>query len=110
VNKCDRIGVPPLQLLDDVESELGIRCSPITWPVSDGTNFLGVYDRGNAGSHLFEKGGDHGQTELAEDVAGIDDPKVGELLGSTAKKLLSEEIELLDAAGEPFDPAPPAEG
>jgi peptide chain release factor 3 len=105
VNKCDRIGVPPLQLLDDVESELGIRCSPITWPVTDGTNFLGVYDRGQRRIHLFEKGGDHGQTMLAEDVAGIDDPKVGELLGETAKKLLSEEIELLDAAGEPFDPA-----
>ncbi len=103
VNKCDRIGVPPLQLLDDVEADLGIRCSPVTWPVSDGTSFLGVFDRSTGALSLFEKGSDHGQTRAPEEVAGLDDPRVEELLGSVARDRLAEEIELLDAAGAPFD-------
>ena len=102
VNKCDRPGVPPLQLLDDVEADLGIRVAPITWPVTDGTNFLGVFDREAARLHLFEKGGDHGQTRPPEEVAGLDDPRVEELLGTSARDTLFEEIELLDAAGSPF--------
>jgi peptide chain release factor 3 len=103
VNKCDRIGVPALQLLDDVEADLGIRCAPLTWPVTDGSSFLGVYDRSEAALHLFEKGGDHGQSRPAVEVAGMDDPKVEELLGSSAHRSLTEDIELLDAVGSPFD-------
>ncbi len=104
INKCDRIGVPPLQLLDDVESELGIRCSAVTWPVTDGTNFLGVYDRRARRVHLFERGGDHGQTRLGEAVTGLDDPELERLLGGTARDRLVEEVELLDIAGAPFEP------
>ncbi len=103
VNKCDRVGVPPLQLLDDVEADLGIRCAPITWPATDGTNLLGVYDRSAGTLNLFEKGKDHGQTRAPEEVAGLDDPKVEALLGGRARDRLAEEIELLDAAGSPFD-------
>jgi len=104
VNKCDRIGVPPLQLLDDVEAELRIHCAPVTWPVTDGTSFLGVYDRGMRKVHLFEKGGDHGQSRSTEEVIDIDDPGFGDRLGKAASDQLAEDIELLDAAGAPFDP------
>ncbi len=105
VNKCDRLGVPPLQLLDDVEADLGIRCAPVTWPVTDGTNFLGVYDRAEGMIHLFQKGGDHGQTRPPEEVAGLDDPRIADLLGKSARDQLADEIALLDAAGSPFDEA-----
>ncbi len=110
VNKCDRIGVPPLQLLDDVEAELGIACTAVTWPVHDGTNFLGVYDRLDGAIHLFEKGGDHGATRPGEAVTGLDDPKVVELLGEAAAERLREEVELLEAAGADFDPEAVARG
>jgi peptide chain release factor 3 len=103
VNKCDRIGVPPLQLLDDVEADLGIRCAPVNWPVTDGTNFLGVYERHSRGLRLFERGVDHGQSRLAEKVSDFADPRVAELLGEAAKSRLTEEFELLDAAAVPFD-------
>ena len=105
VNKCDRIGVPPLQLLDDVEADLGIRCAPVTWPVTDGSNLLGVYDRAAGALHLFEKQGDHGQTRPGEEVTGLDDPRVEELLGGNARDTLAEEVALLDAAGSAFEKA-----
>jgi peptide chain release factor 3 len=103
VNKCDRIGVSPLQLLDDVESELGIACVPLTWPVTDGSQFLGVFDRQDRAIHLFEKGKDHGAQRAGTRVAGLDDPEVDELLGQVAAERLREEIELLDEVGTPFD-------
>jgi peptide chain release factor 3 len=105
VNKCDRAGVSPLQLLDDVEAELGIACSPLTWPVSDGSSFLGVYDRIERAIRLFERGGDHGASRAT--MSGVDpqDPRVREALGDAATDRLMEEIELLDAVGTPFDPA-----
>jgi peptide chain release factor 3 len=102
VNKCDRVGVSPLQLLDDVEAELGIACAAVTWPVTDGSTFLGVYDRPGGALHLFEKGTDHGASRPPERVTGIDDPRLEELVGAAARERLVEEIELLDAAGAPF--------
>lgn len=103
VNKCDRLGVSPLQLLDDVESELGIACTPITWPVTDGSQFLGVYDRRDGQIHLFDRGGDHGASRLGSQVASLDDPDVSRLLGDAAADRLREEIELLDEVGSTFD-------
>jgi peptide chain release factor 3 len=103
VNKCDRVGVSPLQLLDDVEAELGIACAAVTWPVSDGTHLMGVYDRPRGQLHLFEKGGDHGASRPPETVTGLDDPKLEDLLGARAQDRLAEEVELLDAAGAQFD-------
>jgi peptide chain release factor 3 len=103
VNKCDRLGVSPLQLLDDVEAELGIACAPITWPVTDGSQFLGVYDRRDGEIHLFDRGGDHGASRLGSTVASLEDPAITELLGAAAADRLREEIELLDAVGTSFD-------
>ncbi len=103
VNKCDRIGVSPLQLLDDVEAELGIACVPLTWPVTDGSQFLGVFDRMERVIHLFERGGDHGAKRAGTRVAGLEDPEVEAVLGAVAAERLREEIELLDAVGTPFE-------
>jgi peptide chain release factor 3 len=103
VNKCDRIGVPPLQLLDDVEADLGIRCAPVNWPVTDGSTFLGVYERASRGIRLFEKGADHGQSRLTERMANVDDPRLTESLGGAARARLIDEVELLDAAAVPFE-------
>src|SRR3954462_9630758 len=45
INKLDRLGRPPLDLLDEIEKVLGIPCSPVNWPVGAGSGFMGVYDR-----------------------------------------------------------------
>lgn len=105
VNKCDRPGGEALALLDDVERELGIRCYPVTWPILDGSHFLGVYDRLRREIHLFEKGEDHGQRRAAARIAELEDPAVRALIGADAHTRLREEIELLDLVGPAFDRA-----
>src|SRR5450631_228735 len=45
MNKLDRVGRPPLELLDEIERILGIPCTPLNWPVGSGQSFMGVYDR-----------------------------------------------------------------
>src|SRR5690606_27338562 len=102
VNKCDRAGMEPLQLLDDVERDLGLKCYPITWPIFDGVHFLGVYHRELRQILLFDKGEDHGQRRAATRVGSLEDPRVEELIGSGARERLQEEIELLELAGTEF--------
>jgi peptide chain release factor 3 len=102
VNKCDRPGADPLQLLDDVERDLGLRCYPVTWPITAGDRLVGVYDREARQIHMFERGEDHGQTRVGTQAGSLDDPAVRELVGEEAHDRLLAEIELLDLAGEAF--------
>ena len=104
VNKCDRAGMEALQLLDDVERDLGLKCYPITWPIVSGDRFLGVYDRLDRTIHLFEKGEHHGQRRAGERVTDLEDPSVREMIGESAHDKLLEEVELLDLAGVEFTP------
>jgi peptide chain release factor 3 len=103
VNKCDRVGAPPLQLLSDVEADLGITCYPVTWPIFDGGQFLGVYERATRLVRLFEKGADHGAERAIENEIPLDDPRIGERLEAGILDALRDELELLDHAGNPFD-------
>ncbi len=104
VNKCDRAGENPLQLIDDVEAELGIRCFPVTWPITRGNDFLGVYDRMEDAVRLFESGGDHGARQAAVIEGGLDDPEVRERVGDAVLAGVREELDLIDLAGASFDP------
>ena len=105
VNKCDRVGAPPLQLLSDVEADLGITCYPVTWPIFDGSQFLGVYERASRLVRLFQKGADHGAERAAEDEIPLDDPSLPGRIGEGVLRALRDELELLDIAGDSFDPA-----
>jgi len=102
VNKCDRAGMEPLQLLDDVERDLGLKCYPITWPILDGNAFLGVYDRVGGRVVLFQKGVDHGQKRADATVSSVEDPELAVLIGAPAHNRLREEIELLEMAGTEY--------
>jgi peptide chain release factor 3 len=110
VNKCDRVGESPLQLLDDVEADLGIRCYPVTWPIYRGSEFLGVVDRVAGVVRLFERGGDHGARRAGGLEVSLDDPRVSERVGADVLARLTEELELLDLAGSGFDAAAVASG
>ena len=74
VNKCDRVGQDPLALLGDVESDLGLSCYPMNWPVFGPNGFVGVYDRRRATVHLFERGTDHGASRATSRDLTLDDP------------------------------------
>ncbi|MDX1578944.1 MAG: peptide chain release factor 3 [Gemmatimonadota bacterium] len=99
VNKCDRAGVEPLQLLDDVEADLGIRCAPVTWPVLDGVECLGVLDRRSGLLHRFRRAEDHGATRIAEETVPLDSDEAEAAYPEGPLARVREEAELLDVAG-----------
>jgi peptide chain release factor 3 len=103
VNKCDRPGEDPFQLLDDVEADLGVACYPVTWPLHQDGRFVGVYDRFRDHVLLFQRGEDHGQTQVATLEGGLDDTTVREAIDDGVLARLRDDIELLDAAGATFD-------
>ena len=111
VNKLDRPGRDPFDLIGEVENVLEIGCYPVTWPVFRGAEFRGVYNRLEKRVYLFHRGeGPSGAREAELDVATIDDPRIGEELGADGQKDLKDQLELLDAAGDEFDPARLAKG
>ena len=55
INKMDRPARSPLALLDEIENVLGMQPVPINWPLGDGINFKGVYDRRKLGIYLYER-------------------------------------------------------
>jgi peptide chain release factor 3 len=103
VNKCDRPGEDPFQLLDDVEADLGVACYPVTWPIFRDHRFVGVYDRFHARVLAFTRGEDHGQSQVATAAGALDDPAIVAAVGDEALARLGDDIALLDAAGAAFD-------
>lgn len=101
VNKCDRPGVSPLQLVDHIEKELGLRATPVTWPVGTGEEFCGVIDRRDASFHRFTRTA-RGSTVVDDEVVAADDAG---LEGDDRWAAAREEVELLDAVGADHDPA-----
>ena len=101
VNKLDREGRDPIDLLDEVENILNIQCAPITWPIGMGKGFKGVFDLYNDCVHLFSA--THGgKIQSGEVIQGLDNPRLDELFGRMAAEL-REEIELVRGASHEFD-------
>ncbi|WP_127477790.1 peptide chain release factor 3 [Sulfurivermis fontis] len=101
VNKMDRESRPPIDLLDEVEQVLKIKCAPITWPIGMGKGFKGVFHLYNDAIYLFSA--QHGgRIAEAEIVQGLDNPRLDELFGSLAQEL-RDEIELVRGASHEFD-------
>jgi len=101
VNKLDRDCLPPLEVLDSIESTLGITCVPMTWPIGMGKRFRGIYDLIGGQLHLFRpKAVDAPREGIV--VHGVDDPRLDELLGSQADELRAD-AELLQGAAPKYD-------
>jgi peptide chain release factor 3 len=101
INKLDREGLDPLDLLADIEDKLQIECTPLSWPIGMGKRFKGVYNLYRNELNLFTPGGDVRSTETVK-IASLDDPKLEELLGRQADELRAD-IELLQGAANPFN-------
>jgi len=103
VNKMDRFGRDPLELMSEIEEVLGIDAVPVNWPVGEGKDFRGVYDRLNEKLILFS-GGNHGRDLLDEEVVegGLGSDAFEAALGERAGAL-TDALELLDGAGAEFD-------
>lgn len=103
VNKLDRFGKNPFDLMEEIEQVLGIRAYPMNWPIGVDGNYVGVYNRELAQVELFEKSGSHGAKVLPSKQGSVDDPAFQELLGEEVHRALIDDIELLDMAGDAFD-------
>ena len=103
INKMDREANDPFELLDEIESVLGIATCPINWPIGCGKEFKGVYDRKEKNVSLF-KAAMNGQKEVDTEIVDASDEAVlKDRIGDAFYDKLQEDIELLDGASAEFD-------
>ena len=101
INKVDREGRDPIDLVDEVEDILKIQCAPITWPIGMGKNLKGVFHLQNDSVHLFSSSSAEKISD-GEIIQGLDNPRLDDVLGATADEF-REEIELVRGASHEFD-------
>ena len=101
INKMDREGRDPFDLLDEIEKELKIRVRPLSWPISIGKTFKGVYSLYEQQLILFTAG-----QKLTDDnslaIKDLNDPKIDSTIGEKLSKQLREDIEMIDGVYDPF--------
>lgn len=101
INKLDREGRDPIEVLDEIESVLSIQCAPVTWPIGMGKSFKGIY-------HIYEdkvyhyQPGKNLQAQQAQVISGIDNPLLDELMGDVIADF-REELELVRGASHAFN-------
>ncbi|WP_428102753.1 peptide chain release factor 3 [Candidatus Rariloculus sp.] len=101
INKLDRDGREPLELLDEIETVLRIECAPVTWPIGMGRDFRGVYHIGEDCIYLYQ-GRDGSVLPTTDRIEGLGSSCAAERLGSTADAL-REEVELIRGVAPAFD-------
>lgn len=102
MNKLDRDIRDPMELLDEVESELKIACAPITWPIGCGKLFKGVYHLYKDETYLYQTGMGHTIQEVRI-VKGLDNPELDKAVGEDLAAQLRDELELVQGASNEFD-------
>lgn len=101
INKLDREGKSPFDLLDEIEEKLNIKVIPLTWPISMGSSFKGVYNLYDKSLYFFKSN----KQELEKDVVEIkdlSDPRLDTLLEEYADSL-REDVELIESVYDAFD-------
>jgi peptide chain release factor 3 len=86
MNKLDRDTRDPIDLLDEVEKVLNIKCAPITWPIGMGKEFKGVYHLLRDETILYQTGMGHTIQETRI-IKGLDNPELDDAIGSYAEEL-----------------------
>ena len=97
INKMDRPGREPLELIDEIEKELGLACWPVNWPIGSGDRFRGVIDRRSHEVILFERA-ERGRQSAEKRLAG-NAPELASLVEPELLEQAFEELELLEGAG-----------
>ncbi|WP_343605871.1 peptide chain release factor 3 [Fluviicola sp.] len=102
INKMDRDGKDPFELLDELESSLDIQVRPLAWPIGMGDRFQGVYNIYDKNINLFAAN----KTKISTDVVSISDinsAELDELVGEKPASELREELETVEGVYDPFD-------
>ena len=109
INKMDREGQNPFDLLDELETELNISTRPLSWPIGIGNTFKGVFNIFNDTLSLFSAN----KKNIADDVVEIkslNDEKIDKIIGDRLATKLREDVELIESFYEPFNEALYKEG
>jgi peptide chain release factor 3 len=101
INKLDREGRHPLELIDEIESVLKIHCAPVTWPIGMGKRFAGIYDL-QADRTLLYPGGEAENERLVDVVPGLGNDSLRSRFSAEIADA-REEISLIHADGREFD-------
>ncbi|ATF10271.1 peptide chain release factor 3 [Candidatus Enterovibrio altilux] len=102
MNKLDRETRDPMELLDEVESELRIACAPISWPIGCGKEFKGVYYIHRDETLLYQSG----QGRIIQKkrvIKGLNNPKLNVVVGENLALQLREELELVIGISHKFN-------
>ncbi len=102
VNKMDRPGLDPLDLLDSVSKSLNIRTVPFNWPIGMGKDFVGVVNVLTKMVTVYERGQPGGTEVAAEKTIHLESDELRDILGEARTDELLEELELLEMAGDPW--------
>ncbi|KLD80239.1 peptide chain release factor 3 [Xanthomonas hyacinthi] len=102
INKLDREGKEPIDLLDEVETVLGIQCAPVTWPIGMGQRLKGVVHLISGEVHLYEQGRNFTRQDSTI-FPSLDAPGLAARIGAQMLAELREELELVQGASHPFD-------
>jgi peptide chain release factor 3 len=101
MNKLDRDTRDPIDLLDEVEDVLNIKCAPITWPIGMGKEFKGVYHLLRDETYLYQSGLGH-MIQDVRVIKGLDNPELEEAIGSYAEEI-RDMLELVKGASNEFN-------
>lgn len=102
VNKLDRPGREPLELLDEIEQELGLQTYAVNWPIGTGDRFKGVFDRRGQQIHLFERSA-HGSREATSTILDLGNPRIEQLLDQDLYHQFKDDLELIEGIGPELD-------
>jgi peptide chain release factor 3 len=100
INKMDREGKDPFDLLDEVESELGIRVRPLSWPINSGVGFKGVYNIHQESLNLYTP-----NKQVVTETVEIDlnSEELENYVGDTDAAKLRDDLELIEGVYSEFD-------
>ncbi|MBA2726566.1 MAG: peptide chain release factor 3 [Parachlamydiaceae bacterium] len=102
INKMDMPGREPLDLMEEVENTLGIHSCAMNWPLGTGRDFTGVYDRQSKECLIFSKVGIGGAQKAAINRIPLQGDEIKGILGNAEFEKVTQELELLEHAGNPF--------
>jgi peptide chain release factor 3 len=102
VNKLDREGRHPFELLDEIESELALDAAPLVWPVGMGTDFFGSFDLGR-NALLTSSEGRGGRFDRVVKLSGPDDPQLAELTSAPVAAEFRDQLALASEGYSKFD-------
>lgn len=100
INKMDREGRPPIELLDEIEEKLSIRVRPLSWPLGMGSSFKGVYNL-YKNSFIFFKPSKQTIEEDVQEFKGVNDPELESMFGNDARTL-RHDVELINGVYDDF--------